>query len=164
MILTDTGDGVWQWPKHSLGMRSRKSFPRRAQRHELRKRASCVSKVGKKSIVKGSVQDIERQRTFGLFHGWKSHFRQVPKNSISHQPSIIWICTFWGILPATLNMRGAIMQQAEQGCALRVLKRKRSREPEKEHQTTHCGQLWGLGWVLWRKDSRLFTFHASQLF
>ena len=89
MILTDTGDGVWQWPKHSLGMRSRKSFPRRAQRHELRKRASCVSKVGKKSIVKGSVQDIERQRTSGLFHGWKSHFRQVPKNSISHQPSII---------------------------------------------------------------------------
>ena len=50
MILSDTGHRVWQWPKHSLGMRPRKPLPRRAQRHEVRKRTSCVSKVGKKSI------------------------------------------------------------------------------------------------------------------
>ena len=36
------------------------------------------------------------------------------------------------VLPVTLNMRGATLQQVGQGCALRVLKRKRSREPEKE--------------------------------
>ena len=50
MILSDIGHRVWQWPKHSLGMRPRKPLPRRAQRHEVRKRTSCVSKVGKKSI------------------------------------------------------------------------------------------------------------------
>ena len=93
-ILSDTGHRVWQWPKHSLGMRSRKSFPRRAQRHEVRKRSSCVSKVGKKSIVKGSVQHRERERILGLLHGWRSHFRQLPKNSISHHPSFTCICSF----------------------------------------------------------------------
>lgn len=94
MILSDTGHRVWQWPKHSLGMRSRKSFPRRAQRHEVRKRTSCVHKVGKKSRVKCSIQDRERERILGLLHGWKSHFCQLPKNSISLHPSITYICTF----------------------------------------------------------------------
>lgn len=65
-------------------MRSRKSFPRRAQRRELRKRTSCVSKVGKKSIVKGSIQDRERENPWAP--SWlEITFAPGPKEQ--HQPS-----------------------------------------------------------------------------
>ena len=89
-------------------MTSRKSFPKRVWRYEVRKRPFCVSKVGRNGLVESSLWGRERGRALGLLHGQKSRFHQVPKGSASCHSSIIWTCTALGIPLATLNLRGAI--------------------------------------------------------
>ena len=53
---------VWQWRGRRLGIISRKSFPKRLRRYEVRKRPCCASKVGRKSVVEGSILGHARGR------------------------------------------------------------------------------------------------------
>ena len=51
----------------------------------------------KKTVVKGSIWDSERERPLGLLYCRKSCFHHVSEDSVTYHPSIIWISMAWGI-------------------------------------------------------------------
>ena len=58
-------------------MLSRKRFPERVQRSEMRKKPSCVREVEEKGTVRGSMWDRESEREYECERGRERHKRRL---------------------------------------------------------------------------------------
>lgn len=58
-------------------MLSRKRFPERVQRSEMRKKPSCVREVEEKGTVRGSMWDRESERENECERGRERHKRRL---------------------------------------------------------------------------------------